>query len=228
MQDKLIYIADDEANIRNIISSFLLKEGFKVEKFENGKDLLDAFTKKNSDMIILDIMMPQMDGYSLCNNIRKISPVPIIIVSAKDSETDKIAGLMLGGDDYLTKPFSNMELIARIKSLFRRIEIDLNLISSNQNNFKDLSFDLESNRVLKEDDDLNLTMMEFKVFHYLYLNQNRSVSRDELLDKIWGFEKSVETRATDDMIKRIRKKLTSVNSIVKIETIWGFGFKLED
>ena len=231
MDKKLIYIADDETNIRNIIKSFLIKEGFDIETFDDGSKLFEAFSKKPADMLVIDIMMPNMDGFSLCSLIRQKSSVPIIIVSAKDTEPDKIAGLTLGSDDYLTKPFSPMELIARIKSIFRRVEFD----SSSTNNFKpktlkiaDISIDLDLKQVQFNGIDIELTKMEFEVVQYLAINKNRAVSRSELLDKIWGFENEVETRATDDMIKRIRKKLSTAGSNLKIETVWGFGFKIQD
>ncbi|MCD2348307.1 response regulator transcription factor [Clostridium guangxiense] len=229
MDKKLIYIADDETNIRNIIKSFLLKEGFEVETFDDGSALFEAFNRKPADMLVIDIMMPNMDGYSLCSLVRQKSSVPIIIVSAKDTEPDKIAGLTLGSDDYLTKPFSPMELIARIKSIFRRIELD----NSNSTETKNLSIsDVTINPDLKQVEfngaDIGLTKMEFEVVYYLTINKNRAVSRSELLDKIWGFENEVETRATDDAIKRIRKKLSDAGSNLKIETVWGFGFKIQD
>ena len=132
MDKKLIYIADDEINICNIIKSFLIKDGFDVEIFNDGRSILEAFNKKQADMLILDIMMPEIDGYALCSLIRLKSCVPIIIVSAKDTESDKIAGLKLGGDDYLTKPFSPLELIARINSIFRRIDLDKTPTNNNQ------------------------------------------------------------------------------------------------
>lgn len=228
MDKKLIYIADDETNIRNIIKSFLIKEGFDVETFDDGSKLFEAFNNKPADMLVIDIMMPNMDGYSLCSLVRQKSSVPIIIVSAKDTEPDKIAGLTLGSDDYLTKPFSPMELIARIKSIFRRIELD----NSSGPEPKNLILaDLVINPDLKQVEfngrDIGLTKMEFEVIYYLAINKNRAVSRSELLDKIWGFENEVETRATDDMIKRIRKKLTDAGSTLKIETVWGFGFKIQ-
>ena len=121
MNKKLIYMADDEINICNIIKSFLLREGFDIEIFTDGRSLLNAFQEKQADMLILDIVLPELDGYQLCSLIRLTSNVPIIFISAKDTEPDKIAGLNLGGDDYLTKPFSPLELIARINSIFRRI-----------------------------------------------------------------------------------------------------------
>lgn len=229
MCKKLIYIADDEANIRNIIKTFLVKEGYEVEIFDNGLDLFEAFNNKQPDMIIIDIMMPKMDGFSLCSLIREKSPIPIIIVSGKDSEPDKIAGLILGGDDYIVKPFSMMELIARVKSIFRRMDLDNSQYINKKIIFiKDISINLDTKEVEFENKTIGLTGMEFSLIHYLIQNKHRAVSRKELLDKVWGFENEVETRATDDMIKRIRKKLSFAGSSLKIETIWGYGFKIQD
>lgn len=229
MNKKLIYIADDEVNICNIIKSFLVKEGYKAETFTDGHSILEAFAKKPADMLIIDIMMPGMDGYSLCSQVRQISGVPIIIVSAKDTEPDKIAGLTLGCDDYLTKPFSPMELIARIKSIFRRIELDkANGGISEVIKVSDITINNNIKKAESGGKDIGLTGMEFSLLYYLAVNKNRAVSRNELLDKVWGFENEVETRATDDMIKRIRKKLSDSGSALKIETVWGFGFRIMD
>jgi DNA-binding response OmpR family regulator len=229
MDKKLIYIADDETNICNIIKSFLIKEGFEVEMFNNGHSILDAFNVRQADMLIIDIMMPEIDGFSLCSLIRQKSSVPIIIVSAKDTEPDKIAGLTLGGDDYLTKPFSPMELIARMKSIFRRIELDRTHLKNNQIiKASDISINSHTKQAYFNGKSIGLTGMEFSLLYYLAINKNRAISRSELLDKIWGFENDVETRATDDMIKRIRKKLSDSDSTLKIDTVWGFGFKIQD
>lgn len=230
MDKKLIYIADDEINICNIIKSFLLREGFDVEIFTDGRAVLKAFNEKQPDMLVLDIVMPELDGFELCSMIRLKSRVPIIIVSAKDTEPDKIAGLKLGGDDYLTKPFSPLELIARINSIFRRIELD-NIPNSNSSIIKisDILIDPNTKQAEINGNTLGLTAMELSLLYYLAKNKNRAVSRNELLDKVWGFEgNKVETRATDDMIKRIRKKLSDADSVVKIHTIWGFGFRILD
>lgn len=229
MEKKLIYIADDEVNICNIIKSFLIKEGFEVEIFNDGRSILDAFNTKPADMLVIDIMMPEIDGYSLCSLIRQKSSVPIIIVSAKDTEPDKIAGLTLGSDDYLTKPFSPMELIARVKSIFRRIELDRAHKGNAQTiKISDVTINPDTKQAESGGKDIGLTGMEFSLLHYLAINSTRAVSRTELLDKIWGFENEVETRATDDMIKRIRKKLSDAGSVLKIGTVWGFGFRIQD
>lgn len=229
MEDKkLIYIADDEVNICNIIKIFLQKEGYEAETFNDGRSILDAFKKRPADLLVLDIMMPEIDGFTLCSVIRRQSSVPIIIVSAKDTETDKITGLNLGSDDYLNKPFSPLELIARIKSVFRRIELDkarhgeVHSITK----FSDIVINPNTRQAERDGRNIGLTGMEFSLLGYLIENKNIAVSRCELLDKIWGFENEVETRATDDMIKRIRKKLLDSGSALKIETVWGFGFRV--
>lgn len=228
MDKKLIYIADDEINICNIIKSFLVKEGFEVEIFNDGKSILNAFNKKQADMLIIDIMMPEIDGYALCSLIRLKSHVPIIIVSAKDTESDKITGFKLGGDDYLTKPFSPLELIARINSIFRRINLDKTALNNSKIiKLSDVLIDFDTKQVEVNNTPLNLTVMELSLLFYLMQNKNRAISRSELLYKVWGFESKVETRATDDMIKRIRKKLSEAGSELKIDTIWGFGFTIK-
>jgi len=229
MNRKLIYIADDEVNISNIIKSFLVKEGFDVETFTDGHAILKAFNERQADMLILDIMMPEIDGYALCSLIRHKSCVPIIIVSAKDTEFDKITGLKLGSDDYLTKPFSPLELIARIHSIFRRIDLDKTPVANTKIiRILDVLINLDTKYAEVNGTPLGLTVMELSLLNYLIENKNRAISRSELLDKVWGFENRVETRATDDMIKRIRKKLSDANSELKIHTVWGFGFTVHD
>jgi two-component system OmpR family response regulator len=226
---KMVYVADDEVNILNMIQSFLIKEGFEVKGFANGRALLEAFRESPADLVIVDVMMPELDGFSLCALLRQESNVPIIIVSAKDTEHDKIAGLTLGCDDYLTKPFSPMELMARIKSMFRRIEMDLQKkVDLPTRTIGNVVLNSGSKQFTCSDHNLALTGMEFALLDYLMTHKNRAISRGELLDKIWGFESAVETRATDDMIKRIRKKLSEAGATLKIETVWGFGFMVED
>jgi len=229
MDKKLIYIADDEVNICNIIESFLVKDGFEVETFSDGGSIFQAFEKKPADMLIIDIMMPEIDGYSLCSLVRQKSNVPIIFVSAKDTESDKIAGLTLGGDDYLIKPFSPMELIARMKSIFRRIEVSqIGMLSSEIIKIADISINANMKQAKLSDMNIGLTGMEFSLLNYLIKNRNRAVSRAELLENVWGFDMEVTTRATDDMLKRIRKKLSDAGSILKIDTVRGFGFTIQN
>lgn len=226
--EKLIYIADDEEKICNLIKSFLVKAGFKVNTYNSAKELLDDFYCKPSDLVILDIMMPGMDGLTTCSILRNISSVPIIIVSAKDSDLDKVTGINLGCDDYLTKPFSPIELLARIRSIFRRIEMDkAHEGTGNILFYGDLVINKNQFSVQVQGTPINLTKNEFLLIVYLIENKDRVISREELLRKIWDFKiNDIDTRATDDTIKRLRKKLLDNNSKVFIKTVRGFGFKI--
>ncbi|MGL5151426.1 MAG: response regulator transcription factor [Clostridium sp.] len=225
MEGKVIYLADDELKIQELIKMFLIKEGFTVKSFFTGEELLESFKTIPSDMVILDVMMEGKDGLEICKDIRSLSNVPIIIVSAKDSELDRISGLVYGCDDYLTKPFSPMELVLRVKAIFKRATLK-QTFENKYLKTGDIEIDMEGRVIFHKSKDLKFTQMEYNLFLYLAQKQNVGVSRDELLNRVWGFESEVDTRATDDMIKRIRKKLLACNSTVKIVTIWGFGFKL--
>lgn len=228
--EKLIYIADDEANIRRLVKMFLENEGFKVKDFENGNLLLSEFEKKECDLVILDIMMPGDDGFEICTQLRKNSTVPIIMLTARDSDIDYITGLTLGSDDYFTKPFSPMSLVMRVKAIFRRIDFEKSKV-----NISDEKLELQygnivinrRNKIVKyENKILDLTPNEFNLLSYLFENKERAISREELLDKIWGYGSDIETRAADDTVKRLRKKILNTN--ISIETVWGFGFRLKE
>lgn len=221
----LIYIADDEEHIRNLICSFLENKGFQTQSFDNGDSLLESFLMRPADMIILDIMMPGTDGLTICSKIRESHNVPIIIVSARDSEQDRIAGITLGGDDYLSKPFSPLELVARVEAIFRRIHLDKNITHSKKLAFGNLSIDIENKRAKINNEPVELTPTELALMTYFIINKERAISREELLKNVWKFDFEVDTRATDDVVKRLRKKLLSSN--VKITAVWGFGFKIE-
>lgn len=226
---KLIYIADDEANIRNLVKTFLENDGYKVVDFENGDLLLEEFNKKECDLVILDIMMPGSDGFEICTNIRKKSIVPIIMLTARDSDMDYITGITLGSDDYFTKPFSPMALVMRVKAMFRRIDFEKN--QNNKNEDSELKFGniiINTNNKIVSCNNINidLTPNEYNLLTYLFENKDRAVSREELLNKVWGYNSEIETRAADDTVKRLRKKIVSTN--VSIETVWGFGFRLKE
>lgn len=229
--DKLIYIADDEENIRNLVKRFLESNGYKVEAFDNGDKLLEEFEKKPCDLVILDIMMPGSDGFQICTKLREKSIVPIIMLTARDSDMDYITGITLGSDDYFTKPFSPMSLVMRVKAIFRRIDFE----NSERNNIDDscenLKFggviiDKRSKNVIYDGKTIELTPNELSLLTYLFENKDRAVSREELLNKIWGYDSEVETRAADDTVKRLRKKILETD--IAIETVWGFGFRLKE
>lgn len=223
---KLIYAADDELNIRQLIQSFLEEEGYEVETFETGDALLEKFKQKPSDLVILDVMMPGTDGLSICNTIRKFSSVPILILTARDTTADYVTGITLGCDDYFTKPFSPVMLTMRVKAMFRRVELDKAIPYDEKLEYGDIEI-MPKQKVAKcKGADLKLTITELNVLQYLMKKNGNAVSRDELLEKIWGYTSEVETRVTDDNIKRIRKKMNQQGSNVEIVTVWGYGFKL--
>lgn len=230
--EKVIYIADDDNNIRNLLKSFLEREGYIVYSFPTGDDLLKKFLSEPCDLIILDVMMPGRDGFFILAEIRKISNVPIIMLTARDSDADYIEGLNLGSDDYFTKPFSPIKLVTRVKSVFSRqeatqtMQISGNDASDSILNFGDIAINRKTKAVTMKGEDLSLTPNEYSLLSYLIINRDRAVPRVELLDKIWGYETEIETRVADDTVKRLRKKISDSN--VKISTVWGYGFKLTD
>ncbi len=223
---KTIYVADDEPNIRDLIYLFLSNEGFEVTSFSNGDELLAVFLQKPADMVILDIMMPGTDGFSLCTQIRRRSNALIIIVSARDSEIDRITGITLGSDDYLTKPFSPMELVARAKALFRRLELDTGGVAAEVLTAGNLTINTAAREAEINGKPFDMTPTELALLVYLLQNRTRAVSREELLKNVWKFDFDADTRATDDVVKRLRKKLITASANLKIDSVWGFGFKL--
>ena len=225
---KTIYIADDDDNIRQVIKTFLLSDGFAVEDFPTGDLLLARFRESPTELVILDVMMPGSDGFTICTELRKISTVPIIMLTARDSENDFAMGLGLGSDDYITKPFSAMALLMRVRAIFRRIDFESQkhaAPAAQTLTVGTLSLDEEGRHILKEGKPLALTPTEYEVLRYLMLHAGQAVSREELLTEIWGFETAVETRATDDTVRRLRQKLDG--SGVSIAAVWGYGFRLE-
>lgn len=230
MPNEKIYIADDDENIREAIKTFLENDGYNVTAFENGDKLLATFLEAPCDLIILDVMMPGKDGFMICAELRKTSTVPIIMLTARDTDIDYATGLSLGSDDYFTKPFSAISLVMRVKAIFRRIEFERQNNVAHDNgkalSFGDIVVDEKTVGVTVQGEPVSLTPNEYALLHYLVLNNDRAVSRDELLENIWGFNAEVETRAADDTARRLRKKLT--NSNVEITAVWGYGFRLKE
>ena len=220
---ELIYIADDEKNIRELVKCFLENQGYEVETFSNGDDLFKRYKEKNADMIILDVIMPGTDGVEICRQIRQIANVPIIILSAKDSEEDRIKGISVGVDDYLTKPFSPIELVARVQALFRRISMD-KVEKVEKVTFGNIKIDVTKKQAYVDDEEIALTPLEFDFLKYLIQKNNQAISREELLKEVWKIAYDIDTRATDDTVKRLRRKIADSN--VEIKTVWGYGFKM--
>ncbi len=222
----LIYVADDEKNIRELIQSFLEDEGFQVRIFDRGDTLVDAFSEQPADLVILDIMMPGMDGLSACTALRKKSDVPIIILTARDTDADYITGFTLGCDDYFTKPFSPVKLTMRVKAILKRIAPKQSDSGNSELDYGDLRLIPRRKTAYVKQDEFKLTGTEYNLLQYMMENKDHAVSREELLSAVWGYASDVETRVTDDTIKRLRKKMRDMRSMVSIETVWGFGFKL--
>ena len=225
---KLIYVADDEKNICFLIENLLEKEGYEVECFGDGESLLTAFEKKAPDLCILDIMMPGMDGFALCTAIRRESRVPIIIVSAKDAPMDRVTGITLGSDDYMVKPFLPLELVARVKALFRRAgyirqDAGETLVCAN------LSLDQRSRCMTVDGAHFSVTPTEFAFLQYLMERRGEAVSKQVLLKEVWELpDYDLDTRVADDLVKRLRRKFREAGCRAAIETVWGYGFRLEE
>jgi DNA-binding response OmpR family regulator len=223
---KHIFVVDDEKNIRDLIEKYIEKEGYAVTLFPDGKNLLSEMERGRPDLVVLDVMLPGQDGLELCKQIRKRGETPIIFVSARDEEFDRVIGLELGGDDYLTKPFSPRELVARIKNVFKRL--DKAAQPDEEIVLKDITIKKGRRCVEKDGIDLKLTAKEYELLSFLLENKNLSFTRERLIEKVWGYDYIGEERIVDDLVKRIRKKLHSSGSNVEITTIWGYGYRLDD
>lgn len=224
---QLIYVADDEKNIRDLIQQFLSDAGYEVELFETGDQLLLRFLEKEADVVILDVMMPGNDGFQITKKLRQRSAVPIILLTAKDTDSDYVTGFTMGADDYFTKPFSPLKLTLRVKAILERQfqQESLEPIMSNLS-YHGLVLSETQREAVYHNQVIKLTNIEYEVLKLLLMNQEKALSRDQLLEDIWGYDADVETRVTDDTIKRLRKKLRQVECLVQIETVWGYGFKL--
>ena len=224
---KLIYAADDEADILDVMREFLQNAGFSVRTFPTGDALYAAFQEQACDLVVLDIMMPGTDGLTVCKKLREISAVPIVILTAKESETDHMRGFLLGGDDYLIKPFSPSLLVVRIQALLRRMEM-MQPVSQKDRTYGDLVFSEAEHTVRCGGKPLDLSVTEFSLLGCLLEHAGSAVSRDDLLNRVWGIDsEDIETRVTDETVRRVRQKLKAAGSSVKITAVWGYGYKLE-
>jgi DNA-binding response OmpR family regulator len=224
---KHIFVIDDEKNIRDILQKYMENEGYKVTLFSDGENVYQEMLRLKPDLLVIDIMLPHMDGLELCKEIRKSSDIPIIFVSARDGEFDRILGLELGGDDYLTKPFSPRELMVRIKNIFKRME--KTAVSKPQMlAIRDITINFERRYIEKDGLEIKLTAKEYDLFIFLARNKGKPFTREELLEFIWGFEYAGDGRLIDDLVKRVRKKLEQHESSVELSTIWGYGYRVDD
>ncbi|MGI6732307.1 MAG: winged helix-turn-helix domain-containing protein [Anaerovoracaceae bacterium] len=227
MDSKKVLIIEDEQSISDIIKFNLTKEGFQVSAAFDGQEGVEKALSENPDLILLDVMLPIMDGFQVCKKVRETSSVPIIILTAKEEEVDKVLGLELGADDYITKPFGMRELIARIKANIRRTDLVDSLKSqpANIKNFGNLDIDLNRYEVRKNGKPLELTLREFELLKYLAEKENRVFSREQLLEEVWGYEYYGDIRTVDVTVRRLREKLEDDSSNPKyIMTKRGIGY----
>jgi len=223
----IIWVLDDEENIRNLIRRYLEKEGYRVRTFATAEELNNALVSSKPDMFILDIMLPGEDGLSLCRSIRESYDLPIIFVSARGEEFDRVLGLEMGSDDYLAKPFSPRELIIRVKNIFRRLQPAESGTEKKELSYENMTISPEKRIVTVNDEEINFTGKEFDLFFVLAGSPNRPFSREMLLEKIWGLDYEGEERAIDDTIKRIRKKIREKGARPRLTTVWGYGYKFD-
>lgn len=221
-----IFVVDDEENIRHLISQYLLREGFQVETFASVEEVNNRLQTAYPDMFILDIMLPGKDGLEFCREIRKRSGIPVIFISARGEEMDRVLGLELGGDDYLSKPFSPRELVARVRSVFRRTFVSRG--PGEVIEIGSLKIYATDRRVMVRDKEVMLTPKEYEMLMLLVQHPRRTFNRQELLDRVWGYDYMGDVRAVDELVKRLRRKLRDYEPKNTIKTIWGYGYRFDD
>ncbi|MGV8981960.1 response regulator transcription factor [Clostridium sp.] len=222
--NETILIVDDEERIRNLVSIYLRKEKYTILQAENGSEAVNIFNKNKVDLIILDVMMPIMDGWDVCKEIRKTSNIPVIMLTAKSEEDDQLLGFELGTDHYITKPFVPKLLVAKVKAIIRRTygtEVSLKC----ENSFDGLVVDNLSHEVTVDNIEINLSPKEFELLNYFIINKRIVLSREKILDALWGIDYFGDLRTVDTVIKRLREKLGEKSYL--IATIRGAGYKFE-
>lgn len=232
MEKKRILIVDDDENIAELISLYLVKECFDTEIAGDGESALEKFKEYQPQLILLDIMLPGMDGYDVCREIRKSSNVPIIMLSAKGEVFDKVLGLKIGADDYMIKPFDSNELVARVQAVLRRVQQNEEVVSNQVEEPSDcvkydgLTVNLNSYSVIYNGTVIDMPPKEMELLYFLASSPNQVFTREQLLDQIWGYDYIGDTRTVDVHVKRIREKIKD-GSNWSIATVWGIGYKFE-
>jgi len=228
MANEKVLIVDDDLNICELLRLYLEKEGFTTVSVNDGMLALDSFRSENPDIVLLDIMLPNLDGWQVCREIRKFSDKPIIMLTAKGETFDKVLGLELGADDYVTKPFEPKEIIARIKAVLRRAgNQTAEPVKSNEVSFDKLTVNLDNYELKVNGVQIDTPPKELELIFHLASNPNRVFSRDQLLDEVWGFDYYGDSRTVDVHVKRLREKLEGVSDKWELKTVWGVGYKFE-
>ncbi|HBC32013.1 MAG TPA: DNA-binding response regulator [Clostridiales bacterium] len=222
----IMLIADDNRQITSILEEYAKKEGYNVKIAYNGRQALEAFNTYKPDIVLLDVMMPIMDGFEVCREIRKISNAPVIMITARGEDFERIMGLDIGADDYIVKPFSPGEVMARVRAVMRRIGADN--VSSQLFIYDNLRINMEDYMVTIDNSNVSLTKKEIEILWTLAVNKNKVFTRDNLLNSLWGYDYYGDSRTVDSHIKRLRSKIDNFNhENWEIKTIWGVGYKFE-
>lgn len=219
-----ILIIDDDNNICELLRLYIEKEGYEVIIANDGKSALKIFEETNPKLIMLDIMLPELDGWQVCREIRKKSDCPIIMLTAKDEVFDKVLGLELGADDYIVKPFEGKEVVARIKAVLRRYDKHDDL---KEVNYDKLSINISNYELKVNGKIIDTPPKELELIYHLACNPNKVFTRNQLLDEVWGFDYYGDSRTVDVHIKRLREKLEDVSDQWSLKTVWGVGYKFE-
>ena len=221
---KKILIVEDEANIRELLRLYLEREGYTVLEAENGVEGIKKWKSDKPDMLLLDVMMPVMDGWEVCREIRAESDVPIIMLTAKGETADRVSGLEMGADDYIVKPLEMPEVIARVRAVFRRIAPD---DAPEKLSFDNLVIDKQAYDLVIKGKRVDAPPKEIELLYFLASSPNRVFTRAQLLDEVWGFDYFGDSRTVDVHIKRLREKLEGVSDQWRLKTVWGVGYKFE-
>ncbi len=224
MPTQTILVVDDEANIRDLARLYLEKDGYQVETLGDGAAALTRIRQDAPALVVLDLMLPEVDGWEVCRRIRAESNLPILMLTARDDDIDKIVGLEMGADDYMTKPFNPRELVARVRAILRRAETSADPSPSQSRAIGNVILDPSSREVTVNDERVTLRSKEFDLLLALMDHLNQVLSREQLLDLVWGYEFYGQTRTVDVHIAHLRDKLS--DSSLSIETVWGMGYKL--
>lgn len=222
-----VLVVDDDKNICELLRLYLEKEGYNVILSHDGEEAVVKFSALKPDMILLDIMLPGLDGWQVCREIRRKSNVPIIMITAKSETFDKVLGLELGADDYVVKPFDTKEIIARMKAIFRRVGQSNSEIEIKEIKYDNLSVNMTRYELRVNGKVLDTPPKELELLFHLASNPNRVYTRDQLLDEVWGFEYYGDSRTIDVHVKRLREKLENVSDKWALKTVWGVGYKFE-
>jgi DNA-binding response OmpR family regulator len=222
-----ILVADDDKNIAELLRLYLEKGGYTVVIAGDGEEAIAKFTPENPDLVLLDIMMPKLDGWQVCREIRKKSNCPIIMLTAKGETFDKVLGLELGADDYVVKPFDSKEIVARIKAVLRRTGKATGASDVKEVSYDKLVVNMTKYELKVDGHVVDTPPKELELLFHLASNPNRVYTRDQLLDEVWGFEYYGDSRTVDVHVKRLREKLEGVSDSWTLKTVWGVGYKFE-